>query len=57
MTDTERVEWLQRQDFDNLYFGVLQDQPGDGNYCVWVDGKTYEGKTFRDAIDAAMQED
>lgn len=53
--DAERVDWMQRQDLDELSFGILQDQPGDGDYVVWAGPNVCAGKTFRDAVDAAMK--
>jgi len=53
--DAERLDWMQRQDLDELSFGILQDQPGDGDYVVWAGPNVCAGKTFRDAIDAAMK--
>lgn len=57
LADARRMDWIQRQDFDDLYFIIFQDQPNDGKYgvsqgCI---GKGWAiGDTFRAAIDAAI---
>ena len=53
--DAERLDWINRQDFDNLYFTIFQDQPNDGMYGVSNGAGWAIGNTLREAIDAAMQ--
>lgn len=54
-TDTEMLDWLFRQDLDDLVLGLVQDSHHDGEYCVHGDnGGLGYGKTPRDAIHAAM---
>jgi hypothetical protein len=50
--DAERLDWIARQG-DEFSFTILIDQPGDGNYVVFGGGREGEGKTFREAVDAA----
>ena len=58
-TDTERdaarLDWIARQDLDDLVFGLVHDAPHDGEYVVNAGGGPFYGKTLRDAIDAAMK--
>lgn len=51
--DSERLEWIIRQGED-FGCGVIVDAPGDGDYMVvGMGGATGQGKTAREAIDAA----
>jgi hypothetical protein len=55
--DAERLDWIAHQDFSELFFALVQDAPHDGEYRVeWECGTAY-GKTFREAIDAAMKKE
>jgi len=53
-TDAERLDWLERQDFDSLGFALVSDAPHDGEYRIETDFGTYYGKALREAIDAAL---
>lgn len=52
--DARRLDWIARQDLDDIVFGVVVDAPHDGEYVVNAGGGPFYGKTFRAAIDAAM---
>ena len=55
--DAERLNWLERQDYDDLSFELITDRPNDGYHAVSFGGLGwYVGKTLREAIDAAMKE-
>ncbi len=54
--DAERINWLQRQDFDDIYFTIFHDHPNNGMYGVSIGAGWGIGKTFREALDAAMKE-
>lgn len=52
--DAERLDWLFRQDLDDLVLQLVRDTYHDGEYCVHGDdGALGYGKTPREAIDAA----
>lgn len=51
-TDTERLEWIART--PDFLLEVIVDQPEDGSYMVMAHDHAYTGRTFRSAIDAAM---
>ena len=52
--DAAMLDWIGRQG-DEYAQGMLHDQPGDGDYFVHGMGDCMgQGKTFRDAIRAAM---
>lgn len=51
-TDTERLEWIART--PDFHLEVIVDQPEDGSYMVMAHDYAYIGRTFRAAIDAAM---
>ena len=51
-TDTARLEWVART--TDFLLEVIVDQPEDGSYMVMAHDHTYIGRTFREAIDAAM---
>lgn len=54
-TDTERLDWIIRQ-ADEFTCSVIVDAPGDGDYLVGGMGTAQgQGKTAREAIDAAME--
>jgi hypothetical protein len=56
--DAERFDWIARQHLEELSFALVIDRPHDGEYEVWGDHREpVYGKTFRDAIDAAMQKE
>lgn len=50
--DAMRLEWVFNQG-DEYSQGVLIDQPGDGDYYVHGVSVCGQGKTMREAIDAA----
>ena len=52
--DAARLDWLGRQDLDDLAFGLVKDAPHDGEYVINAGDGPYYGKTLRAAIDAAM---
>ena len=52
--DAKRLDWLQRQDLDDLAMGLVQDAPHDGEYVLNCGRGPFYGKTLRAAIDAAM---
>jgi hypothetical protein len=53
--DTARLDWIAQQGGDEFGYGVIADAPGDGNYWVsGMDGARGQGKTFREALDAAI---
>jgi hypothetical protein len=52
--DARRLDWIARQDLDDIVFGVVVDAPHDGEYIVNAGHGPFYGKTFRTAIDAAM---
>jgi hypothetical protein len=55
-TDAECLDWILRQ-ADEFSCGVLQDQPGDGLYRVTgMDGQG-EGRTAREALEAAIADE
>ena len=55
--DAARVDWLARQDLQDLSMGIVIDAPHDGDYYVSGDNDmSGYGPTFRAAIDAAMKE-
>ena len=54
--ERERLNWIERQDLEELLMGVVIDAPHDGEY--YVNGNncvTYYGPTLRDAIDNAIR--
>lgn len=53
--DTKRLDWIARQGGYEFNFGILNDQPGDGDWFVHGMGGSGQGATFRDAIDAAIK--
>lgn len=55
--DTKRLDWIARQGGYEFDFGILNDQPGDGDWFVHGMGGSGQGETFRDAIDAAIKEE
>lgn len=52
--DARRLDWIARQDLNDIAFGVVVDAPHDGEYVVNAGHGPFYGKTFRAAIDAAM---
>ena len=57
LDDTKRLDWIARQGGYEFDFGILNDQPGDGDWFVHGMGGSGQGATFRDAIDAAIKEE
>lgn len=55
--DTKRLDWIARQGGYEFDFGILNDQPGDGDWFVHGMGGSGQGATFRDAIDDAIKEE
>lgn len=53
--DSGRIDWIARQDLDDICFSVIQDAPDDGMYCVNAGRGPFVGDTFRAAVDAAME--
>jgi hypothetical protein len=54
-SDTARLDWLQRQDLNELCFALVQDAPRDGDYVINAGNGPFYGATLREAIDAAMK--
>jgi hypothetical protein len=52
--DTDRLDWLGRQDLNDTDLGFVHDAPHDGEVSIGIGYATYYGKTLRDAIDAAI---
>ena len=53
--DAARIDWIARQDLQDLSMGIVIDAPHDGDYYVRGDNNVPGyGPTFRAAIDAAM---
>ena len=52
--DAARLDWVEHQDFDDLSFTVLVDQPNDGMTAVSIGAGWHLGNNLRAAIDAAM---
>ena len=52
--DAERLDWVEHQDFYDLSFAVLVDQPNDGMIAVSIGEGWHLGNNLREAIDAAM---
>ena len=52
--DAARLDWVEHQDFDDLSFTVLVDQPNDGMTAVSIGAGWHLGNNLREAIDAAM---
>jgi hypothetical protein len=55
--DAERLDWVARQDFDNLYLTLFIDQPNDGMIGVSVGKGWAVGEDLRAAIDAAIKQE
>lgn len=54
--DAERLDWVEHQDFYDLSFAVLVDQPNDGMIAVSIGEGWHLGNNLREAIDAAMSQ-
>ena len=54
--DAARLDWLERQDLNDLVFGMVHDAPHDGEYVVNAGNGPRYGITLRAAIDAAMSD-
>ena len=52
--DAARLDWVEHQDFDDLSFTMLVDQPNDGMTAVSISEGWHLGNNLREAIDAAM---
>lgn len=56
LTDGDLLNWIERQDLEELSMGVVIDAPHDGEYYVNGDDcVTHYGKTLRAAIIAALR--
>lgn len=56
LADGDLLNWIERQDLQELSMGVVLDAPHDGEYFVTGDdGVTHYGKTLRAAIIAALR--
>lgn len=55
--DAARLDWIARQDLDDIVFGLVVDAPHDGEYVVNAGRGPFYGKTFREALDAARGEE
>jgi len=53
--DATRIDWMARQDLDDLCFSIIRDAPHDGEYCVDAGRGPVFGGTFREAIDRARR--
>ena len=54
--DAARINWISHQYLAGLSMSIVVDAPHDGEYRILGDNdKPSYGKTFREAIDAAMQ--
>lgn len=53
--DAARLDWVEHQDFDDLSFTVLVDQPNDGMTAVSIGEGWHLGNNLREAIDKAME--
>ena len=54
LKDAERLDWVEHQDFHDLSFAILVDQPNDGMTAVSISEGWHLGNNLREAIDAAM---
>ena len=52
--DAARLDWVEHQDFYDLSFAVLVDQPNDGMIAVSISEGWHLGNNLREAIDVAM---
>ena len=52
--DAERLDWVEHQDFYDLSFAVLVNQPNDGMTAVSIGEGWHLGNNLREAIDAAI---
>ena len=52
--DAARLDWVEHQDFYDLSFAMLMDQPNDGMIAVSISEGWHLGNNLREAIDAAM---
>ena len=54
--ERERLNWIERQDLEELSMGLVVDADHDGEYFVNGDDcVTYYGPTLREAIDNAIR--
>lgn len=55
LTDGDLLNWIERQDLEELSMGFVIDAPHDGEYYVnGDDNVTYYGKTLREALKKAI---
>ena len=52
--DAERLDWVEHQDFYDLSFTILVDQPNDGMTAVSIGEGWHLGNNLREALDTAM---
>ena len=52
--DAARLDWVEHQDFYDLSFSMLVNQPNDGMTAVSIGEGWHLGNNLREAIDAAM---
>ena len=52
--DASRLDWVEHQDFHDLSFAILVDQPNDGMTAVSISEGWHLGNNLREALDAAM---
>ena len=52
--DAARLDWVEHQDFYDLSFSILVNQPNDGMTAVSIGEGWHLGNNLREAIDAAM---
>ena len=52
--DASRLDWVEHQDFYDLSFSMLVNQPNDGMTAVSIGEGWHLGNNLREAIDAAM---
>ena len=56
MQEKKRLDWIERQDLQDLAMGLVVDAAHDGEYFVNGDDNVpYYGKTLREAIDNAIR--
>ena len=52
--DAARLDWVEHQDFYDLSFSILVNQPNDGMIAVSIGEGWHLGNNLREAIDATM---
>lgn len=53
--DAERLNWISSQDSDYFEFGVFRDGEQEGDFWILMGRNSFQGKTFREAIDRAIR--